>query len=124
MKKFKVFVHPIGEVQIIKQGWCWPAFFFGFFWAIFVKMWAVGFGILIALFVFILAFDLPGAADGENILINIISIAITMAFGFNGNSWRTKNLHSRGFELKYTIIAANKDEAMALFIKSSKTVMN
>ncbi|WP_284337045.1 hypothetical protein [Comamonas sp. NoAH] len=31
MKEFKIFQHPSGEIQAVKQGICWPAFLFTFF---------------------------------------------------------------------------------------------
>ena len=120
MKQFKVFKHPTVEVQAVKQGWCWPAFFFSCIWAMVAKMWGIGFGLLIAFFVLGFALGLSGAGDGADALINVASIAANIVFGFNGNSWREKNLLSRGFELKDTVTAANKEGAVALFIKASE----
>lgn len=120
MKQFKVFKHPTGEVQAVKQGWCWPAFFFNFIWAMVAKMWGIGIGVLIAFLVLGFALGLSGAGDGADALINVASIVANIVFGFKGNAWREKNLLSRGFELKDTVTAANKDGAVALFIKASE----
>ena len=120
MKQFKVFKHPTGVVQAVKQGWCWPAFFFSFIWAMVAKMWGIGFGVLIALLVLGIALGLSEAGDGADALINVASIVANIVFGFNGNSWREKDLLSRGFELKETVTAANKEGAVALFIKASE----
>lgn len=119
MKQFKVFKHPAGEVQAVKQGWCWPAFFFSFIWAMVAKMWALGVGLLVAILVLGFALGLSGAGDGADALINVVSIITNIIFGINGNAWREKNLLSRGFELKDTVTAANKDGAVALFIKGA-----
>ena len=33
MKQYKIFENSLGTIEIVKQGWSWPAFFFGFIWA-------------------------------------------------------------------------------------------
>ena len=46
MKQYKVFKHPAGSIEAVKQGWSWPAFFFSFIWAMVKKMWGLGIGVL------------------------------------------------------------------------------
>ena len=58
--------------------------------------------------------------DGD-LLINVVSIAISGIFGLNGNSWREKNLLSRGFEQVDTVSAANPEGAVALFLRAKST---
>lgn len=120
MKQFKVFKHPSGTIQAVKQGWCWPAFFFNCIWAMFAKMWALGVGYLLAALAFGLIIGASGTGEAD-VLINVVSIAANIVFGVNGNAWREKNLISRGFELKDTVTAANKDGAVALFLNNSST---
>ena len=119
MKQFKVFEHPTGEVQAVKQGWCWPAFFFSFIWAMVSKMWGLGIGVFLASLTLGFVIGASGAGAGGDAIINIISIIVNIIFGVNGNAWREKSLISRGFELKDTVTASNKDGAVALFIKDS-----
>lgn len=119
MKQFKVFKHPAGEVQVVKQGWCWPAFFFSFIWAMVSKMWALGVGALIGFLVLGIVVDISVPANMQDGIINLVAIAVNIYFGSSGNQLREKNLLSRGFELKDTVTAANKDGAVALFLKSS-----
>ena len=33
MKTYKIFKNPTGQYEAVKQGWSWPAFFFGGIWA-------------------------------------------------------------------------------------------
>ena len=124
MKQFKVFKHPAGEVQAIKQGWCWPAFFVSFIWAMVGKMWGLGFGTLGLIFVLGFIVGFSGAGEGGDALLNVLSLLVNIVFGANGNNWREKNLVSRGFELKDTVTAANKDGAIALFMKDEDTTEN
>ncbi|MGR9014118.1 MAG: DUF2628 domain-containing protein [Gammaproteobacteria bacterium] len=119
MKQFKVFKHPAGEIQAVKQGWCWPAFFFNFIWAMVAKMWGLGVGTLVFFIVLGIVLGLSGGEEGGDVLINLISLVASILFGVNGNTWREKNLLSRGFDLKDTVTAANKDGAIALFLKNA-----
>lgn len=116
MKKYKIFIHPSGATEAVKQGWSWPAFLFSFVWAMVKKMWAIGIGLFILSVIFI-----SMVGTGADLLINIISIIVSVVFGMYGNSWREKNLESRDFEIKGTVTAANPEEAIALLIKSEST---
>jgi hypothetical protein len=116
MKQFKILKHPAGEVQAIKQGWCWPAFFFSFIWAILGKMWSLGFGVLGLMFGLGLIVGFSGAGEEGDVIINGVSFVVNIIFGINGNKWRENNLVSRGYEPKSTVTASNKEGAIALFI--------
>ena len=124
MKQFNIFKHPAGEIQVIKQGYCWPAFFFSYIWAMVSKMWVLGIGALIAILVLGLVVEISiptNLISIKNFIINLVAIAISMYFGSNGNQLREKSLLSRGFELEDTVTASNKDGAVALFLKGSNS---
>ena len=119
MKQFKVYMNPLGSYEAVKQGWSWPGFFFGIVWALFKKMWALGFGILGAFFILGL---IGGAVGGDlekgiDAITSIGGIVLSIVFGVNGNNWREKNLISRGFDFKDTVSAANSEGAIALYVK-------
>ena len=121
MKQYKVFKHPSGAIEAVKQGWSWPAFFFSFIWAMVKKMWALGVGFFAAFFILGIILGLAGVKENAaNGLINIAAIIANIVFGVNGNAWREKNLLSRGFEFRGTVTAANPDGAMALILKSDQ----
>jgi hypothetical protein len=48
MKTFKIYEPPTGECEAVKQGWSWPAFFFGPIWALVKTLWGLGVGFLMA----------------------------------------------------------------------------
>jgi uncharacterized RDD family membrane protein YckC len=119
MKQFKIFKSPAGEVQVVKQGFSWPAFFFNVTWAMFAKMWLI---VICVLFFFIILGITIVITTGSVVTETggaLINFASSIIFGFYGNSWREKNLLSRGFDLKDTVTAANKDGAIALYLKSA-----
>ena len=115
MKHYKIFEHPAGNIEAVKLGWSWPAFFFDVIWALFKRMWWLG-GCLFAAFFFAESFDasVHEALDG---LITVAALVLAFIFGLNGNRWRENNLQSRGYEYTQTQTAANPDGATALYLK-------
>ncbi len=85
MKQFKIFKHPSGSIEAVKQGWSWPAFLFSFVWAMVKKMWAIGIGLFVLSLIFI-----SMVGHEADLLINGISIVVSVIFGIYGNSWREK----------------------------------
>ena len=119
MKQYKIFKHPSGNSEAVKQGWSWPAFFFSFIWAMVKKQWALGFAVLVGFFVLGFIIGAVGGGDSSDAIINVIALIINIVFGINGNSWREKNLISRGYEQADTVTAANPEGAVALFLKTA-----
>lgn len=121
MKLYEVYTSPLGKMEAVKQGWSWPAFFFVWIWACVKKMWALGIGViaalLIVLFVFTVVDTDEAVIDGFFIFANIV---IGIVFGLRGNSWREKNLLSRGFSLAATESATNPEAALALHASSTQ----
>jgi hypothetical protein len=119
MNQYKIFKHPSGTTNAVKQGWSWPGFFFTFIWAIVKKMWGLGVGVLIGFFVLGIIIGMAGGNSDGDALINIITISASIIFGVSGNSWREKNLLSRGFEQVDTVTAANPGGAIALYLSGA-----
>ncbi len=117
MKDYKIFTHPDGTTEAVKQGWSWPAFFFSCFWALAKKMWLTGIALFVAsLLLGAIIGGMEMGARGESI-INVISIAISIIFGLKGNDWRESLLYSHGFEEKEIVEANSPEGALAIFHK-------
>ena len=123
MKQYKIFQHPSGVTEAVKQGWSWPAFFFSGIWAMVKKQWALGIGVLVGFFAlgFFVALSFDNSSTGEG-FINLAAVICNIIFGVQGNSWRENNLMSRGYEFKDTVSAANPEGALALFMKAKPVV--
>lgn len=123
MKQYKLFEHPDSRIEVVKQGWSWPAFIFTGFWALVKKMWSLGIGILAAVFVVSFIGNVAGG-ETKTILDGLIGIAglvVSIVLGVNGNKWRENNLLSRGYETKETLSASNPEGAAALYLKQKST---
>ncbi|WP_028583787.1 DUF2628 domain-containing protein [Desulfogranum mediterraneum] len=118
MKQYKIFQHPDGSTEAVKQGWSWPAFFFSCFWAIAKKMWLTGTALFLAsLTLGAVVGQAEMGAQGDSI-INIISIAISIIFGLKGNDWWEAALWSQGYEEKTIVAATTPQGALAIYHQS------
>ncbi len=118
MKQYKIYKHPSGLTEAVKQGWSWPGFFFSLIWAMIKKMWAIGVGLLVGFLFLGFLIGAAGGGTGGDAIINLAALIVNIIFGVNGNSWREKNLSSRGFEEVNRVTATNPESAIALHLKS------
>ena len=123
MKKFKVFKNAVGDIKAIKQGWCWPAFFFDIFWAMVSNLWGILGVLLIAFVVMNFFMGLFRVAQNGEAVIGISAIVAKIVFGVSGNKWREGKLLSKGFELKQIVMAASRGKAVALFKQNKEVVV-
>ena len=122
MKKFKVFKNAVGDIQAIKQGWCWPAFFFDIFWAMVSNLWGILGVLLIAFVAMIFFMGRFGIAQNGEALISIASIVVKIVFGVNGNKWREGKLLAKDFELMQIVMATSKGMAVTLSKENKEVV--
>lgn len=119
VKQYHVYADPKGQYEAVKQGWSWPGFFFNLIWALVKKMWILGAVPLV--FFFTVGF-IEGASGysntGFDLLINVLSIGLSLVYGYMGNEWRKKNLLSRGFELVKAVSAETPEGAIADYLKN------
>lgn len=126
MKQYKVFRHPDGRLEPVKQGWSWPAFFFSWFWALFKRMWVLGLS-LTAANAFLGGFlevlrQLGNDVDAVDALWTVAVIVLHVVFGLKGNTWRETNLQRRGYDYRDVVTAATPDGAAALFLKQRQDI--
>ena len=121
MKQFKIYSNPQGSYEAVKQGWSWPAFFFSCIWALVKKMWVLGVGVFALLFLLGVIAGVVGEDDEEAIITiaDVAGLIVSIVFGVSGNSWRERNLESRGYDCQGAVNASNPEGALALYIKEN-----
>ncbi len=93
------------RARLVKEGFSWPAFFFGPAWLAWQRMWrelAVLAGVLVLLS---LARHFSPQAGGW------LSLLIALLLGFEGNGLYARALARRGYAEKGLIAAHGRDEA-------------
>ncbi|QOF79133.1 DUF2628 domain-containing protein [Variovorax sp. 38R] len=111
MKTYKIFKDPLGSVQAIKDGWSWPAFFFGALWALYHRMWWVGLGFLGVVTLIVFAEDAIGTEAASGV-INVFSLIVSVGFGIGGNALRVGQQIRKGYEEIAVVQAANVEMAL------------
>lgn len=104
---------PDRDAVLIKEGFCWPAFFFGPFWALWHRMWFVCLGIFAVTILLAVA---ESVLHVDPLTYGAISIGVAVLIGFNGNDWRRTALAARGWRMSGLSAAANRDSAFRRFV--------
>ena len=89
----------------VKEGFSWPAFFFGPFWLLWHRLWPEAAGVGIAA---LATLALPPAAGLA------ASFLLALLLGLEGNALRRWALRRRGWREADIIAAASADEALTL----------
>jgi hypothetical protein len=94
------FVHASRGAVLVKEGFCWPAFFFGALWAAVRGLWFPLFPALLALDTVL--WFLTGYADAQHLSgLALLALATTVAYawarGHYGNRWLREGLQRKGF---------------------------
>lgn len=97
----RVYFHPKKGYVFVKQGFSWPAFFFGALWALVRKMWLPTFAVMVILE--IMLWFLSGYGEAQRIVwLELLGAVITLLYAFlrgkYGNRLLEASLLSRGFE--------------------------
>ncbi len=114
MKTYKMFEHLNGNVESVKQGWSWVAFFFTFLWALHKKYWLFAIWTMVLNIVTAICIPPLGAFIGL--------IYYPLWFGSCGNKWREENLIKRGYKHRDTLNAASPDGAVALYLTKTSGI--
>lgn len=104
---------PDRDAVLIKEGFCWPAFFFGPFWALYHRMWFAGLAILS---VAILLAVVETILHVDPLTYSAVSIGVAALIGFHGNDWRRTALTVRGWRMSGLSAAADRDSAFRRFV--------
>ncbi len=99
---------PDQDAVSVKEGFCWPALFIPFFWALWHRLWLPVVAIVVVLAV---AAGITELTNLDPVVIGAVEIAVAFVYGFLGNDWRRRNLAARGFV--EAGIVAGRDRATA-----------
>ena len=102
------------EVRTVKEGFCWPALFFGPLWAAWRGDWAVAAGLLALFAAAVLAnalwLSLP------LLLLYVLWVLVLIEPGFEGNDLARRSLGRRGFTPVALAAGRNGADAEARFL--------
>ena len=118
MKKWNIYQKETGEIEAVKDGFNWWAFFFVGFWALTKGLtWAGIIGVSLT----IMANQMPPDAD---IIAFPILMILTLVYGFMGNSWVAAKLEKQKYSLLKQVEAASAEGAKAKLNETLSTPQN
>ena len=96
------------DAVFVKEGFCWPAFFFGFLWTLWRGMWVAS----AALFGLSIAIGLIGELAGMNeAMTTILQIALHAGAGIFGNDMLRWSLRRAGWLESAVVTAPRRIDA-------------
>ncbi len=101
------------DLVLIKEGFCWPAFFLGPLWALWHRLWLAALVLLIAdlgLSGTALLLRLDGLSQGA------VSVGFVAIVGFVANDLRRRRLERRRFTLAAVVSGAGREAAELRFL--------
>jgi hypothetical protein len=100
---------PDREAVLVKEGFCWPAFFFSVVWALWNGMWlaALAFFIVVAV-----AETIAQLLGLDPITDAALSLAAALLIGGSANDLRRRSLDRRGYDLAGLVAATHEDAAL------------
>jgi hypothetical protein len=115
MRTYDVFHHPEDGYETVKRGFSWPAFFFGWLWAVMKDLNFAIFGLLAgsAGLIFINYRFQHSVSPLGALLLSLLPLAFLIWTGCYGNRWRRTNLLKRGFLFVDTVAAKSSKQAIA-----------
>lgn len=107
-----VSLDPGHDAVLVKEGFCWPAFVFSVFWALWHGLWMVALLIVAADLALELLLSLAGA-DGFTTVAALLGVSVFIAYG--ANDWRRAKLGRLGYLGAGVVAARDRDAATRRF---------
>jgi hypothetical protein len=101
------------DAALVKEGFSWPAFVFGPFWALWHSMWKT------AIVLFVLAAALSGGVEAAGLTEaagSAVTLAAQTAIGLWANDWRRRVLDRQGCVERGAVHARGLAEAEARYV--------
>lgn len=96
------------DLLLVKEGFCWPAFLFGWLWALWHRMWLTALLLLLVELALAAAAERLGLATAAQVAL---AFGMMLFVGFAANDWRRRSLRRRGFEEGPAVVGANQAAA-------------
>jgi hypothetical protein len=103
---------PDRDVVLVKEGFCWPAFFLTVLWPLWHRLWRT-FIVVLLLGAGLEAALVVVGADG--VTAAAAGLAYSIAIGYGAGDWRRSGLLRQGYRPLGVVAAANRDAALRRF---------
>lgn len=101
------------DMVLVKEGFCWPAFFFTFVWALWHRLWLLAVLLLAGHLVLDAAVYAFGA---DPVSATALDIGYQVVVGILANDLRRRALERRGFAEAAVVSGPNRERALAAYL--------
>lgn len=121
MRVYTVHIHPRRadsdrDIVLVKEGFCWPAFFFSVVWAIWNGLWLAALVFVLLEAALSLLFDLFLFGPLSQA---ILSVLLAIAIGLTANDLRRWTLSRRGYRAEGAVVERNLVSAERRFFENN-----
>jgi len=100
------------EAEVIREGFSWGAFVFGFLWLLYRRLWSWAIAYLIAAFALSTVAELLGFDPAIELAL---MLAVALIVGFWGNDWRRAALERQGWRFVGVVHESGREAAERRF---------
>lgn len=118
MKIYSVHVSPTaadrdGDAELVKEGFCWPAFLFTVLWALWHRAWWVAAALLVVSIAIGLGAEAIGFGPAGQVAVNLGFLALV---GFHGGDFRRWSLGRRRYVDQGVVAGDDADAALHRYL--------
>ncbi|MFN4088831.1 MAG: DUF2628 domain-containing protein, partial [Alphaproteobacteria bacterium] len=107
------------RIVLVKEGFCWPAFFLPLPWALWHRMWLTALLLVVVPLLLGIAMDFGGLSRMAQ---TVAGIGVALYIGLNANDWRRASLRRKGWDEGPPVLAPNRDAAELRFFRNEGDV--
>lgn len=106
---------PDRDIVLVKEGFCWPAFFFGPLWALWHRLWQIAAILLVCQLALGAVVE---TVAGQGPLEAVLGLAFATLVGFVANDARRWTLERRDFTMTSVVVGRDAETALHRFLTS------
>ena len=100
---------PDADANLVKEGFCWPAFLVAPLWLLFHRLWLALFLVIVAGLLLDLGLVMVGA---DPVTASAVGVGFSLFIGFGANDWRRAKLARLGYRMMGIVAAGDHDGAL------------
>lgn len=109
----------VKDMALVKEGFCWPAFYLSFIWALSRRMWVVAIGFAVVMLVADSVATILGLGP---IVRATILLGLGVIIGFAANDLRRWTLETHGWTFEGVVVAADLLAAERRFLENEPRI--
>ncbi len=108
---------PLETVELIQEGFSFPAFILTGLWTLYHRLWVASFMVFAVNFCVTLWTEAAGHNVSITAYLTVIQLGLSVIVSLCGNDWRAQKLERRGYQLVDVVTGGSRIEAERRFFE-------